>query len=288
MGEERYLSVRTVAAKHKFSPAKLIAACRQQRLAAREFGGEWYISESAVPFCRTLDETATMFDWRHPLLRPLAVLVLLVSITAATASLGQIRTWQYFAAGARLTAAVIGQSFVSVTRSVKSDQPAAVFSAVEGDLIRLWFVISDFWQTLAANFNYGWRKMADAWSGFLGQTPSPPPATSAGEQPVLDPALISQLKAEIKEELARELLKAGVVPNRNSPGTGLVVLPSSGNPAVDRVLAEELEQAFSDQVEVRFDASGQTGLVTPIFPSGRGDDYLFVITPIKKQTPPTP
>ncbi|MBI2100858.1 MAG: hypothetical protein HYT47_02460 [Candidatus Vogelbacteria bacterium] len=282
MGEERYVSIRTVAARHKLSPAKLIAACRQQRLAAREFGGEWYISESARPDARAFDEPPALFDWRHPLLRPLLALVLLISVTAASESLWRVRAWEYFAAGTELTAAAVGQSFAAVTRSVRSAQPAAVFSIVEEDLTRLWFAVFDFWQTLVANLDYGWQKIVAAWSGFLGRSPP----ISASEQPILDSVLIARLKAEIKEELTRELLlNAGAVPNRESPGTGLVVLPSSGNPATDSALAEELEQAFSDQVEVRFDASGQTGLVTPIFPSGRGGDYLFVITPIKKKIP---
>lgn len=283
---ERYVSVRAVAETNRLSLTKLIEACEKRRLAAREFGGEWYVSESAVPDCRTLGEEAAMFDWRQPLLRPLAALVLLISIVAVTESLWQARTWQDLAAGASLTASAIRQSFAAVAR-ISPDQPAAVFAEVQGNLTRLWFAVFDFWQTLAANLDYGWQKIMAAWSGFLG--PSPPPI-SASQQPVIDPALIARLKAEIKEELTRELElpKAGAVPSQNqkSPGAGLVVLPASGNLVVDRAMAQELEQTFSDQVEVRFDASGQTGFVTPIFREGRGGDYLFVITPIKKQTSP--
>lgn len=285
---ERYVSVRTVAETHRLSLVKLIAACEAKRLAAREFGGEWYVSESAIPNCRTLGEEVAMFDWRQPLLRPLAVLVLLISIVAVTESLWQARTWQDFAGGARVTVSALRQSLAAVAR-ISPDQPAAVFAEVQGNLTRLWFTVFDFWQTLAANLDYGWQKIVAVWSGFLG---SSPPPISASEQPVIDPALIARLKAEIKEELTRELElpRAGAVPSQNqkSPSTGLVVLPSSGNLVVDRAMAQELEQTFSDQVEVRFEASGQTGLITPIFRNGRGGDYLFVITPIKKQTPPTP
>ena len=284
MGEERYVSVRTVAETHKLSLAKLIEACERHWLVAREFGGEWYISESAVPSCLAFGKAATMIDWRHPLLRPLTALILLISIIAVTESLWQTTSWQYFTTGARLTASAVRQSFDTVVRA-GPDQSAAVFFEVELNLTRLWFAVFDFWQTLAANLDYGWQKIVAAWSGFLSRAPPP---ISVVEQPVIDQALIAQLKAEIKEELIRELVNDGAVPSQGSPSAGLVVLPSSGNLAVDRAMAQELEQTFSDQVEVRFEASGQTGLITPIFREGRGGDYLFVITPIKKQTPPRP
>ncbi|MBI4136359.1 MAG: hypothetical protein HY481_02330 [Candidatus Vogelbacteria bacterium] len=286
MGEERYVSVRTVAETHKLSLAKLIEVCERHWLAAREFGGEWYVSESAVPFCRALGQAAEIFDWRHPLVRPLTVLVLLISIIFATESLWQARAWQFLTAGARLTASAILQSFDTVVVA-GPDQSATVFVEVERNLTRFWFAVFDFWQTLAANLDYGWQKIVAAWSGFLGRSPPAPPI-SVAPPPVIDQALIAQLKAEIKEELTRELLTAGAVPSQESPGTGLVVLPSSGNLAVDRAMAQELEQTFSDQVEVRFETSGRTGLITPIFRDGRGGDYLFVITPIKKQPPPKP
>ncbi len=282
--QERYVSVRTVAETYKLSLAKLIEACTEQRLAAREFGGEWHVAESAIPDCRTFGEVAAIIDWRQPLLRPLAALMLVISIVIVTESLWQAKVWQYLAAGARVTASAINQSFDTVARA-GPNQSAAVFVEVERDLTRLWFAVFDFWQTLVANLDYGWQKIVAAWSGWLGRAPPP---ISVLEPPVIDQELIARLKAEIKEELSRELLNVRTVPNQALPSAGLVVLPSSGNLAADQALVQELKQAFSDQVEVRFEASGQSGLITPIFREGRGGDYLFVITPIKKPRSPTP
>ncbi|MEK7552555.1 MAG: hypothetical protein AAB505_00380, partial [Patescibacteria group bacterium] len=139
----------------------------------------------------------------------------------------------------------------------------------------LWLTVGEWWQKILANADYLFKQISFGWRKFLGQE------KSSTTTPVFDPALIEQLKAEIKLELARELSSAPAT-RAAGPATGLVVVPSSGNATADRFLVEELEKSFSDQVEIKFESSGQTGVITPVFSGGRGEDYLFVITPIRR------
>ena len=91
------------------------------------------------------------------------------------------------------------------------------------------------------------------------------------------------MKNEIKAELLRDLGQQANTTQGNSGNTpGLVVLPSTGNPASDAAIKLDLQNTFSDRVEVEFDQSGQTGVITPIFKSGRGDNYIFILTPIRQ------
>ena len=62
---------------------------------------------------------------------------------------------------------------------------------------------------------------------------------------------------------------------------GLVVLPDSTNRGA-KVAA--IEQEFSDDTQVTFDADGASGVITPNFHNGApSDNYAFVMVPIKQK-----
>lgn len=284
MGEERFLSLKAVAEKEKLSLERLIDACARGELAAREFGGEWYISESTSLNLSELGQE-TAIDFHHLLFRPIGQLLLIVSVIFVAQSFWSADAGQYLLTGTSLTIGTASGVLDKLAAAPPLTVATVVFADVTRELTRLWLAAFDFWQTLAANLNYGWGKISDAWSRFFGR--SPPLSATSETQPILDPALIAQLKAQIKEELTKELLNSKPAPavGEKLPNTGLVVMPSTGDPVKDQALARELESSFSDQVEIKFGESGKTGVITPIFRAGRGEDYLFIITPINKSAP---
>ena len=59
--------------------------------------------------------------------------------------------------------------------------------------------------------------------------------------------------------------------------SGIVVLPSG----VATSTIEQVKASFSDEVVVDLDAGGVSGVVTPQFSDGPGDQYRFVLVPVK-------
>ena len=63
---------------------------------------------------------------------------------------------------------------------------------------------------------------------------------------------------------------------------GVVVAPSNGQTA-DAAQAQKLAATFSDQVNVNPDKSGTAGVITPVFRKGAGDNFLYVLVPVKEK-----
>lgn len=112
------------------------------------------------------------------------------------------------------------------------------------------------------------------WIVFLGGQDEAPaqviPSTIITET---DPELIKEI---VRKELAR-LQAEGALPNQ-----GVVVVPATGDKAQDELIKKELSNSFSDEVKIQFDSTGRTGVVTPIFRSTLGADYLFILTPLRR------
>ncbi|MDE2041182.1 MAG: hypothetical protein KGI59_02275, partial [Patescibacteria group bacterium] len=68
---------------------------------------------------------------------------------------------------------------------------------------------------------------------------------------------------------------------------GIAVVPSTGQPSSDEALKEKIQASFSDQVEVHPDQSGTTGVITPVFKTAKGKDFVYVMVPINS-SPPQP
>lgn len=61
---------------------------------------------------------------------------------------------------------------------------------------------------------------------------------------------------------------------------GLVLTPSSGSGKQDDLTKANIRDSFSDEVRVAADQSGTAGVVTPIFKSAKGKDFIYVMVPV--------
>ncbi|GEM_PF-1761254 len=69
------------------------------------------------------------------------------------------------------------------------------------------------------------------------------------------------------------------VPETPTP-QGLVVVPAAGDETNVEKLKDEIRQTFSDEVQV-IPHDGDTGIITPVFKSRTGEDYLYILVPLK-------
>lgn len=134
------------------------------------------------------------------------------------------------------------------------------------------------------------EEMSNNWRKFLGQKPADqPPTQPNGITNNLSEAEVSELKNQIKQELEKEMkqeLQRLAQEAGSDPNTGIMVMPSSGDMKQDEIrrkYLQNLANLFSDKVEVSLDEEGESGKITPIFKDKRGDDYIFVLTPINQQ-----
>ncbi len=106
--------------------------------------------------------------------------------------------------------------------------------------------------------------------------------------PIIDEvALREQIKAEVLADLKGTLAEAfkstgGGQPVliQDSGGQGVVVVPSSAS-TTDEAIKNQIKNLFSDPVLVDFDKSRQSGIITPVFNNTTGENYIFVLTPVK-------
>ncbi len=59
---------------------------------------------------------------------------------------------------------------------------------------------------------------------------------------------------------------------------GMVVIPSTEE---DEAVKEKIKESFSDEVKVEL-TDKSSGIITPIFRDGEGDNYMYVLVPINK------
>lgn len=148
------------------------------------------------------------------------------------------------------------------------DQVAAITST--------WDIVIDRLRPITNGLSDLWLKIIDAWHWFLGLM------TKA--EPEITPALREELKQEILVELKNQGLVSGGVLNTDNGGAkyGIMVAPSTGSSTRDEWLKKSLSQMFADEVNLKFDKTGMSGVVTPVFRDGRqGGDYVFVLTPLR-------
>ncbi len=61
---------------------------------------------------------------------------------------------------------------------------------------------------------------------------------------------------------------------------GIAVIPTSGSKAKDEEMKAAIKESFSDQVTVTPDARGESGVITPVFKNGKGNDFIYVMVPV--------
>jgi hypothetical protein len=64
---------------------------------------------------------------------------------------------------------------------------------------------------------------------------------------------------------------------------GIAVVPSTGSVENDVKAKKEIQNSFSDQVEIKTDTSGTAGVITPVFTKSKGKDFMYVLVPVKEK-----
>lgn len=62
---------------------------------------------------------------------------------------------------------------------------------------------------------------------------------------------------------------------------GLGIVSSSQSELTDTQQKEKIRNSFSDQVAIHPDQSGTAGIITPVFRKTNGDDFVYVLVPVK-------
>jgi hypothetical protein len=66
-----------------------------------------------------------------------------------------------------------------------------------------------------------------------------------------------------------------------STSQGIAVVSSSGTVEGDEAIKDKIKDSFSDEVMVKPDQSGTAGVITPVFRSAKGTDFVYVLVPVK-------
>jgi hypothetical protein len=61
---------------------------------------------------------------------------------------------------------------------------------------------------------------------------------------------------------------------------GLAVAPSVSEND-DYLLKQKINDSFSDEVKIKPDQSGTAGVITPVFKKTKGNDFVYVLVPVK-------
>lgn len=62
---------------------------------------------------------------------------------------------------------------------------------------------------------------------------------------------------------------------------GVVVAPATPDSTENESIKNDLRNPFSDEVEIKPDSSGTAGVIVPVFKESKGDDFLYVMVPVK-------
>lgn len=62
---------------------------------------------------------------------------------------------------------------------------------------------------------------------------------------------------------------------------GVVVAPATPDSTENESIKNDLRDPFSDEVEIKPDSSGTAGVIVPVFKESKGDDFLYVMVPVK-------
>jgi len=287
---KKYISLARAAESSAYQADEWRRLCQTGAADCRRRGDDWFVAES---------ELARSFNLRSFASAPPAEIgkdnpsgstlptpssrrqsLILAGLLAAGIL---IFTWGYFNQFERPNLAVWRERLDLVAAA-----PAALSLADFPDLLQ---PLGEKLADLGELFQLLGERIITNWRYFLGLTepldaelavdassglPILTATSSAVWQTLIDQRIASQLQS---------LLGGGapaVAPAGGRANEGVVVVPVSGNERVDSAVRERLLNAFSDRVNVRFDNSGVSGVITPMFRAVQGDDYWFLLTPIRE------
>lgn len=146
----------------------------------------------------------------------------------------------------------------------------------ENLLVKIGDSVTGFGITIS---NY-WNKIVFRWKVFIGLEQDLSEASLGGFS-AEDRATLQNVQAGV-DEVLRQLADrpVGTTQAPASQSGGAVVVPSSGDPATDAVIKANIANMFSDEVTVKPDGSGRSGVITPVFRSGAGNNCLYIMAPI--------
>ena len=82
-------------------------------------------------------------------------------------------------------------------------------------------------------------------------------------------------KNDIKENITNTISE--------TENNGIAIAPSTDSIETDENTKIKLKNSFSDEVTVNPDQSGTAGVITPVFKKTNGDDFLYVLVPVKEK-----
>lgn len=220
----------------------------------------------------------------RPLLRyekklPLYIATALVSYVLVV--MGMSGAWRFGVQGIRValehtSQSVLHSAFIAGERIQETAfrasigatlQSASIIDVLASALQSLLEMITDFFSANVGLIAHNWKIF------FAGNT----------EKSIeLSPLDREAVKAELKEELLREFLGSATSMSGAVPRVGVVVIKSTGDQISDAALELKVKEAFSDEIKIRADESRRSGVISPVFLSGKKQDYLYVLVPLKE------
>jgi hypothetical protein len=125
--------------------------------------------------------------------------------------------------------------------------------------------VSTFFKAAISWLENFWNNLVVSWRGIFGQE---------------EPSSLIITTRQIGSSSPVSLFGGSVTSDKRI--YAVMAVPSNGAIEIDENLKKDLREVFADPVDIKFDATGRSGTVTPIFPSGqRGSSYVFVLTPAR-------
>lgn len=86
----------------------------------------------------------------------------------------------------------------------------------------------------------------------------------------------------ISSRFASQFVASKDSPTEPEKLNGLGIVPST-SPEADEMEKERIRNSFSDEVIINTDMSGTAGVITPVFRKTNGDDFVYVLVPVKEK-----
>lgn len=175
-----------------------------------------------------------------------------------------------------------------------------MFPRVAAGIISLFIALSGFWFAVQINrdveltYNNFFQSLQEKQVAVLAQAGETLEANVfSGITPILDRTGITiyrTINGWIFKTQRRILVMTGREPyaetsyelevDSTKPSQGMVVVPVKEDTNRQTTIAK-IKSSFSDEVNVVPDSDGGSGVITPVFKKVKGDDYLYVLVPIK-------
>lgn len=163
---------------------------------------------------------------------------------------------------------------VATVRASAHTQVASLSSGV--DLVSQYF--SSLLNTVLSRLREVWNTMSAKWHLFLS-------GSDSNTQAIIDAKeeLKAQIRAEVLSSLSASSSNGDVSPVSSIGQEGIIVLPKTSEAQADQIRQQAVQGVFSDKVIVTSDETGRSGVIRPIFRSGIGEDFLYVMVPVSTQ-----